>query len=66
MLMAVKSETEPAIDQVLYEVRVHVIGMCRHTFSVMMPHGNAQPALIRRLAQPGSRVGDACRVNSAL
>ena len=45
VLVAMKAKTDPTIDQVLYEVRVHVIRFRRQAFCVVMPDGDAQPVL---------------------
>ena len=66
VLVPVKSQAEPAIDQVLYEVRVHVIGVRREAFGGVMPDGNSQPVLQARVAQSFSRNSDTSWVDGAL
>src|SRR5205807_3421163 len=50
VLVTVKAKTEPAINEVLYEVRVHVVGLQWRAFRIVMPDGNAQPILHKSLA----------------
>ena len=56
VLMTVQSETETTIDEVLYKVRVHVIGPDGWAFGIVMPDCHSQAVGERRMAKPGSRI----------
>src|SRR5437773_2774560 len=45
VLMPVKPEAKPAIDQILKSLRIHVIRVRWTAFCIVVPHRNSQPVL---------------------
>ena len=42
VLMSVQSEAKASINQILYDVRIHVIGAKRRSLGIVVPDGHTQ------------------------
>src|ERR1044072_234448 len=66
VLMAMESNAETAIDKILENLRIHIVGLHWQAFRIMVPDSHADPLLIQRVAQGHSRTRDAIRMDVSL
>ena len=67
VLVAMKPETKSAIDEILDDIRIHIIKICWRTFCIVMPNSDTERILNQRnLTQTLAGLSNTIRVNCAL